>query len=161
MADARGWRSNWGSCGHDCGRRYRRSSVEFEVLGPVRLRPPPLRPRGEPSGPALDIRTLLEKVRPSVVTIRTDPGLAAGTGSGIVVDEQGTVLTNAHVINAATEIEIEFSNGDLRPAVLVGSFPEHDVALVEFEDLASQCRRNWATPQLFKLATMLSLSATR
>ncbi len=83
-----------------------------------------------PSGPALDIRTLLEKVRPSVVTIRTDPGLAAGTGSGIVVDEQGTVLTNAHVINAATEIEIEFSNGDLRPAVLVGSFPERDVALV-------------------------------
>jgi len=85
-------------------------------------------------GDALDIGALLDKVQPSVVTIKIDGFDGEAAGSGIVIDDQGTILTNAHVIASAagssSAIQIAFSNGDVVPAVLVGSEPAQDVALV-------------------------------
>ncbi len=87
-------------------------------------------------GQVLDIGALLDKVRPSVVSIQIDGGMSGeAAGSGIVIDDQGTVLTNAHVVSGAagssTSIHIAFSDGEVVPATLVGSFPAQDVALVK------------------------------
>ena len=87
-------------------------------------------------GGTLDIGALLDKARPSVVSIKIDGGISGeAAGSGIVIDDQGTVLTNAHVIAGAagssTAISIAFFDGDVQPATLVGSFPDQDVALVK------------------------------
>ena len=84
------------------------------------------------AGKPLDIGALLQRVRPSVVSIKTG-SISSGeaAGSGIVIDDKGTVLTNAHVINGATSISIAFADGDVVPATLVGSFPDRDVALVK------------------------------
>ncbi|MFN8050453.1 MAG: trypsin-like peptidase domain-containing protein [Acidimicrobiales bacterium] len=87
------------------------------------------------AGAPLDIGALLDKVKPSVVSIQISAGTSGeAAGSGIVVDDKGTVLTNAHVIAGAagssTAISIVFHDGDKRPATLVGSFPDQDVALV-------------------------------
>lgn len=87
-------------------------------------------------GEVLDIGALLDKVRPSVVSIQIDGGMSGeAAGSGIVIDDQGTVLTNAHVVAGAagssTAIHIAFSDGEVVPATLVGSFPDQDVALVK------------------------------
>ena len=58
-----------------------------------------------------------------------------GTGSGVVVDRNGYILTNLHVVEDATRIQVKF-NGDPTEytAKLVGSDPETDLAVIKLED---------------------------
>ncbi len=62
-------------------------------------------------------------------------GRRQGTGSGVVVDRNGYILTNFHVVEDATKIQVKF-NGDPAEytARLVGSDPETDLAVIKLED---------------------------
>jgi S1-C subfamily serine protease len=53
------------------------------------------------------------------------------TGSGFVIDEQGHVLTNAHVVEGATKIEVAFGDNNSVDARLLGSDASTDVALLK------------------------------
>ena len=90
-----------------------------------------VRPSLELDASALDIQTLLSKVRPSVVSIKTGTANGEAAGSGVVLSADGLVLTNAHVVDGASGVEVEFSDGSTHGADLVGSFPTNDVALVK------------------------------
>ena len=98
-----------------------------------------IRPSDELRREALDIGTLLELVRPSVVAVntgeQTGDGMFASAGSGVVLSEEGLVLTNAHVVSGAQSISVDLFDGRTRPAKLVGSFPERDVAVIQLQDL--------------------------
>jgi len=52
-------------------------------------------------------------------------------GSGVIVDDNGYVLTNNHVIEAASEIQIVLADGRSMPARIVGSDPETDIAVLQ------------------------------
>jgi S1-C subfamily serine protease len=52
------------------------------------------------------------------------------TGSGFVIDMKGNILTNAHVVEGASEIAVRFGDGNLIPATLVGQDPSTDLALI-------------------------------
>jgi S1-C subfamily serine protease len=93
------------------------------------------RPSTKVAGPSLDIRALLDKVRPSVVSIHTGTRSGDAAGSGVVLRSDGLVLTNAHVVEGASRIEVDFADGQSVPAKLVGSLPENDVALIQAEGL--------------------------
>lgn len=54
-----------------------------------------------------------------------------GNGSGSVIDKQGRILTNYHVIDGARDINVTLFNGDSYPAELVGQDPDNDVAVVQ------------------------------
>ena len=54
-------------------------------------------------------------------------------GSGVIVSEQGLILTNNHVIATADEIEIALSDGRKMSAKAVGTDPETDLALIKIE----------------------------
>ena len=54
-------------------------------------------------------------------------------GSGVIVSEQGLILTNNHVIATADEIEIALSDGRKMSAKVVGTDPETDLALIKIE----------------------------
>jgi S1-C subfamily serine protease len=56
-----------------------------------------------------------------------------GTGSGVVVDQQGHIVTNAHVIRDARAIEVTLADGSQWPAKLVGNAPERDLAVIRIE----------------------------
>jgi len=60
---------------------------------------------------------------------RSEPSL----GSGVIVSEQGYVLTNNHVIDSAGEIAIALLDGRTTTATLVGADPESDVAVLKIE----------------------------
>jgi S1-C subfamily serine protease len=84
----------------------------------------------------LDIGALLNKAQPSVVSIRTG-GTAlssSGAGTGVIISDDGLVLTNAHVVGSATSAEVTLYDGSTRRAILVGSVPENDVALMAMVD---------------------------
>jgi S1-C subfamily serine protease len=75
-----------------------------------------------------------EVVKDAVVRVRTndpDDESEQGVGSGVVVREDGTILTNLHVVGGAKRIEVVFKDGFKSEAVLVGARPEHDLAVIK------------------------------
>jgi putative serine protease PepD len=74
---------------------------------------------------------VVRRVLPSVVLIRTPTGL----GSGVVLDDKGNIVTNAHVAGNAASFEVQLgSDPQPRPARLVGAYPAGDLAVIQAED---------------------------
>ena len=85
---------------------------------------------------------VVEKVVPSVVSIATTrlardqlsrPVPVQGQGSGVVLTEEGYVVTNAHVIAGARDVEVILSDGRQFKAVVVGESRLRDLAVLKIE----------------------------
>ena len=77
------------------------------------------------------------QVRPAVVQIKRageTPG-AGKVGSGVVVDENGSILTAYHVVAGATEVTVRFFDGSETTATVDQTLPERDLAVVRAFDL--------------------------
>ena len=78
---------------------------------------------------------LVDKVSPAVVNIivksETADSVTEGQGSGFVIDPKGELVTNYHVIEGGTTIEVEFNDGERFPAEIVGTDPETDLAVLK------------------------------
>jgi serine protease Do len=61
------------------------------------------------------------------------PQQQIGTGSGVIISEDGYVVTNNHVIQGATELEITLNNKKTYPAKLIGTDSKMDIALLKVE----------------------------
>ncbi len=85
---------------------------------------------GRYAGPA-SYAGVVRQVLPSVVLIRTSDGL----GSGVVLDQSGNIVTNAHVAGNATKFQVQVA-GDTAPrtARLVGTYPPDDLAVIRADD---------------------------
>jgi S1-C subfamily serine protease len=88
------------------------------------------------------IINVYERVSPSVVHITSRSEVydfwrgvipSEGSGSGFVLDQQGNIVTNYHVIENATEIEVLLADGTAYPAQLVGADQFNDLAVVRIE----------------------------
>jgi S1-C subfamily serine protease len=55
-----------------------------------------------------------------------------GTGSGVIIDQLGHVITNYHVINGADRIRITLADGSVQDGKIVGTDPENDLAVLQF-----------------------------
>lgn len=124
-----------------------RLHVRVEPPPPVEAKAPALRP---------DFVEVARKVQPAVVSIdavrgsnshhslTSDPFFAPSeemfiaperripaVGSGLVVTEDGYILTNYHVVEEVTEIRVTFSDDQIAPAKLMGSDPCSDLALLK------------------------------
>jgi putative serine protease PepD len=62
------------------------------------------------------------------ISITTSDGAAAGTG--IVIDPNGTIVTNAHVVSGATSIRVQLPDGDVATGKAKGVDPTHDLAVI-------------------------------
>ena len=88
-----------------------------------------------------DVRSAVEKAQGSVVAIefnvtatqrgRTVQG--SGAGSGVIISSDGLVLTNAHVVENATNLTVTLSDGSKYPATIIGSDTTQDIALVQLQ----------------------------
>lgn len=79
------------------------------------------------------------KASPSVVTISASSGGSGGTGSGIILDDQGHILTNTHVVTldgqtADAALEVRTSDGKVLTAKLVGTDPLSDLAVIKVDN---------------------------
>ena len=75
---------------------------------------------------------VVSDVSPSVVQIETPQGL----GSGVVYDDKGDIVTNAHVVGTAKNVTVTLSNGSRHSGRVVGTFPPNDVAVVHVDGAA-------------------------
>ncbi|HZN72645.1 MAG TPA: trypsin-like peptidase domain-containing protein [Micromonosporaceae bacterium] len=77
---------------------------------------------------------VVQKVLPSVVTIRVTSGRGFGVGSGFVASTDGYVITNDHVVEGATgTANVLFSDGATATATIVGRDPESDIAVLKVQ----------------------------
>jgi len=76
------------------------------------------------------IRAQTLRTNPSPFDIYTGPQQSESTGSGFVIDGDGLILTNAHVVEAATEIKVTFSDNHTVSATPVGQDADTDLALL-------------------------------
>ena len=81
---------------------------------------------------------IYQQTKDGVVTITTSISGGGGArsfsqaeGSGIVVDKQGDILTNAHVVSSATQVQVSFSDGHTATAQVKGVDQSADLAIVQ------------------------------
>jgi serine protease Do len=114
-----------------------------------------------PSAKLVDFADVVERVNPAVVNIDATARRAArpvapqtvetpdkpdphgtspfrqmphrGAGSGFIIDADGTILTNHHVIERATHIVVTFADGRRSRARVLGADPDTDVALIKVD----------------------------
>ncbi len=73
-----------------------------------------------------------QAIQPSLVLINsTRPGGSggdSGSGAGVIVKTDGTILTALHVVNGATAITVSYTDGTSSPATISGQQPDSDIA---------------------------------
>ncbi len=112
----------------------------------VLVRPDFIAPPAEaPSAPASGFADAVAVSSPAVANVYTErtltpPGFAAGRalrggflGSAVVIDQEGYLVTNWHVIQGADEIRVQLADGRVAVPEIVGSDPETELALLKID----------------------------
>lgn len=88
-------------------------------------------PQSSKEGEELTVREIAEKLRPSVVGIVSD----AGVGTGVVMTEDGYIITNAHVVEGSTNLTVYLDDEQKTqyPATIIGLDTQTDVAVIKAE----------------------------
>ena len=87
------------------------------------------------------VATVAETVAPSVVRIDT----ATGTGSGIIYDQNGSVVTNAHVVLGSETVEVQLADGTRATGKVLGSDPAVDIAILQIQENLNFRKATFAT----------------
>ncbi|TMF07159.1 MAG: trypsin-like serine protease [Chloroflexi bacterium] len=97
------------------------------------------------SSEGLSAADIYQNVSPSVVEITSTlqsggpfGQQAQGTGTGVVLDSDGRILTNNHVIDGAQNIQVRFSDGSTSSAKVLGTDPANDLAVIQATDSGLQ-----------------------
>ncbi|MEE2033692.1 trypsin-like peptidase domain-containing protein [Rhodococcus sp. CC-R104] len=90
--------------------------------------------------PSGAVARVADAVLPSVVSIQVTLGTDAGTGSGVVIDGDGYIVTNNHVVSMAAtnpdaKVQVTFDDGTKVPASIVGRDIKTDLAVLAVEDV--------------------------
>jgi putative serine protease PepD len=96
----------------------------------------PPAPVGSVARPQGSIANIAARILPAVVTIKVEGPAGAGTGSGFVMRKDGYILTNNHVVDAATakgKITVLFSDGKSADATIIGHDESYDLAVIRVD----------------------------
>ncbi len=97
---------------------------------------PPILPNNAPDPKKSDnvLVAMYAQVLPGVVSINTGQAL----GSGWVFDNNGHIVTNNHVVEGSSEVEVDFSSGYKARGTVVGTSPDADIAVIKVDAPADQ-----------------------
>jgi S1-C subfamily serine protease len=108
-------------------RQYTQRDIDYAVQMSLEHMPP--RPSAASRAYAI--------IRPSVVRVSqlekkkdSDDVMVRGVGTGVIIDENGTILTNLHVIDGAERVGVEFADGSKSEAAVVSIDPSNDLAII-------------------------------
>jgi putative serine protease PepD len=103
-------------------------------------------PTSEPvAQTASALSAVYQRVKDGVVEVTTSTGAQFGrdipggaTGSGFVIDKEGHIITNQHVVEGASTVQVRFSDGTEVDAEVVGTDPSTDIAVLDVDRPASR-----------------------
>lgn len=95
-------------------------------------------------GTSMSLQQISSVVSPSVVAITTEQMsgsqtwfggyyVQSGAGSGVIISQDGYILTCAHVVDGATSVKVQLQNGETYDASIVGSDATSDIAVIKIE----------------------------
>ena len=79
------------------------------------------------------IPALVQQVQPSLVSVLVEAGAGSAEGSGVIWDDEGTVITNQHVVADAQEVEVVLASGVRIPARVEASSRDFDLAVLHVD----------------------------
>jgi putative serine protease PepD len=85
------------------------------------------------------VADVAKAVQPSVVSIQVTTGNGGGEGSGVVLSEDGRILTNNHVVQAGGQggqMTVKFSDGKTASAKVIGTDPTTDLAVIKADNVS-------------------------
>ena len=94
---------------------------------------------GDVAPAASSVEQVAAAVLPSVVSIEVSTGAGGGEGTGVVIDPDGLILTNNHVVAEAASggtLRVNFNDGSSAPATIVGRDPVTDLAVIQAEGVS-------------------------
>ena len=118
--------------------------LQPEILGlwAAAIAPRPLTPRGDLAAFEKTTIAIFRQASPSVVHVYAragTPSLVMGgeeqlqTGSGVVWDDAGDIVTNNHVVAGGSGFGVRLTSGAFVPARLIGATPQYDLAVLRLE----------------------------
>lgn len=87
-----------------------------------------------------DLPSLYREINPGVVAIRALTEEGGGLGTGFVWDEEGHIVTNFHVVQSATDLEVDFPSGFKTRAQVIGQDPDTDLAVLDLDRLPAELK---------------------
>ena len=87
----------------------------------------------ESHGEALTIQEIYQKVNPSTVTVVTELPHGASVGTGVILTEDGYIITNAHVLTNGKSFRVIMSDETEYPATVIGKDNKTDLAVIKIE----------------------------
>jgi serine protease Do len=98
-------------------------------------------PESGPASPLPDFRPVVAEVMPSVVSVTTETVVSSFfgqsteyvAGSGILIDDEGYIVTNNHVVENAQSIYVELADSGIFPANIVGTDTLSDLAVIKID----------------------------
>lgn len=137
------------------------ASVAAEIIRPSVVRVVGYLPEDAPAAPAPSPAKPADKSAPPAANEPPPQGAkprqeevekgAISVGSGVVIDEKGTILTNWHVADSAPRLKVTFANGLVAEADVVGAQPQDDLAVIRARKI----------PDDLKPATLVSTGGLR
>jgi serine protease Do len=123
-------------------------SVAADTPARTRISPAPAPHPAGPAGGLVNFADVVERINPAVVNIdASGPGAfdgrrrrsgptdvpRRGAGSGFIIDADGSILTNHHVIDGAERIVVKLSDGRTLRGRVIGADPDTDIALIKVD----------------------------
>jgi S1-C subfamily serine protease len=97
----------------------------------------PIQPTRPSTGGPLDASAIAAKVNPAVVDINTVVGSGRAAGTGMIISSNGEVLTNNHVVDGSTSIQVTIAGrSQTYTAHVVGVDPGADIAVIQVEGVS-------------------------
>ncbi|WAX79295.1 S1C family serine protease [Streptomyces sp. KMM 9044] len=87
-----------------------------------------------PVGQKGTVSGVAEAVGPSIVEINAESNAGSSTGSGVIITDDGEIITNHHVVSGASSVEVQTSDGKTYAADVVGTESSKDLALIKLRD---------------------------
>lgn len=100
----------------------------------INATPPTLPTPSDPSEAESTLEALYQAVLPGVVAIQT----GQSEGSGFVFDSEGHVVTNQHVVDGSSEVEVSFASGFKAYGTVIGADVDADIAVIKVDAPADQ-----------------------
>ncbi len=87
-----------------------------------------------PSSQKGTVSGVAKAVSPSIVEISATSNAGSSTGSGVIITDDGEIITNNHVVSGASSVKVRTSDGKQYTAEVVGTDSKKDLALIKLEN---------------------------
>jgi 2-alkenal reductase len=97
---------------------------------------PTVAPASQPPVPQVGdqpVVAVVKQAAPAVVTVLNIQSQGQASGSGVIIDAQGHIITNNHVVDGEQSLQVIFADGSRRDATLIGTDPLNDTAVIKVD----------------------------